>query len=287
MIATTILLLLGTGAQQLVQHPEIEPTWINQFGKGDSYLALVYGSLAGLLTAMLLVWAQRMMTWRQLRAASFDGARTVLHALAILWLAWALSAMTGRIETEADGAAGQPGRAEVQGAVLVDGRHLGTGDYLASILARTVAVVWMPTIVFVLSSLVAFSTGTSWGTMGILMPLVVSVTYNMLATGGAAVGPSDPLLLASIGSVLAGAIFGDHCSPISDTTVLSSQASGCDHIRHVRTQLPYALLVGIVTIICGTLPAGFGVSPYLLLPIGPVILLGCLMLLGHRVPKGA
>ena len=89
-------------------------------------------------------------------------------------------------------------------------------------------------------------------------------------------------MIGSVGGVLAGAIFGDHCSPISDTTILSSQASGCDHVEHVRTQLPYALLVGAVSIVLGTLPVGFGVSPWLLLPTGTVMLIVAMFVLGKK-----
>jgi Na+/H+ antiporter NhaC len=140
----------------------------------------------------------------------------------------------------------------------------------------------MPTLSFVLSSLVAFATGTSWGTMGILMPLVVRVTHQILAQGGI-VDAHDPILIASIGGVLAGAIFGDHCSPISDTTVLSSQASGCDHVAHVWTQWPYAMLVAAVSVFCGALPVGFGVSPWPMLLLGAAVLVIALRVLGRRV----
>ena len=99
--------------------------------------------------------------------------------------------------------------------------------------------------------------------------------------------PHEPLLIATIGSVLAGAIFGDHCSPISDTTVLSAQASGCDTIAHVRTQLPYALAVGAVSILCGTLPVGFGASVWLLLPMGIVVLAVLLLVRGRRSDDAA
>lgn len=258
MIAVTVVLLLITGAEKLGEQPHIEPTWFNRFGHGDSYLALVYGSLAGLLAAMLLAWLQRVLPWRKLRAAAFEGARLVLPALTILWLAWALSGLTRE-------------------------QYLGTGTFLGGILTKVVIPQWMPTIVFVLSSLVAFATGTSWGTMGILMPLAISVTYKMLASQQSEVDLHDPLLLASIGSVLAGAIFGDHCSPISDTTILSSQASGCPHMDHVWTQLPYALLVALISILCGTLPAGFGVGVWILVPLGVIVLFVCLLVMGRPV----
>jgi len=112
--------------------------------------------------------------------------------------------------------------------------------------------------------------------------MAIPVTYSVLMTAGQTVDGSNPILLSSIGGVLAGAIFGDHCSPISDTTVLSSQASGCDHMAHVRTQLPYALLVGAVAILMGTIPLGFGVSVWILLPASVAALLIFLLLFGKR-----
>ncbi len=261
MIAVTVALLLITGWQAIQEKQAFEPTFFNLFSQGDSYVALLYGSFSGLMLAGLLAWSQGILTLAQIRDAAADGARHVLPALAILWLAWSLSNVTR-----------EP--------------HLGTGLYLAGILKQSVSVVWMPTLVFVLASCISFATGTSWGTMGILMPLVVQATYQMLTANGAVVSPSDPLMLASIGGVLAGSIFGDHCSPISDTTVLSSQASGCDHVAHVWTQMPYALLVGVVAVVFGTLPVGFGVSPWLLLPIGIVMMTTVLLLIGRRVNDG-
>jgi len=161
------------------------------------------------------------------------------------------------------------------------GYRLYTGAYLGSLLDQRLPPALLPTIVFLLAAAVAFATGSSWGTMGIVMPLVIPLVYSALAGGGA---PSqyDPLLLGSIGSVLAGAIFGDHCSPISDTTVLSSQASGCDHVAHVRTQLPYAALAGVVAVVCGTLPLGYGAPVWILLPAGCGVMLAFVWLSGTR-----
>jgi Na+/H+ antiporter NhaC len=181
----------------------------------------------------------------------------VVGALTILWVAWALSGLT-----TAD--------------------HLGTGEYLGGLLQSALDVRFLPTAVFILASLIAFATGTSWGTMGILMPLVIAVVYRMLADTEVTVTPENTIMVAAIGSVLAGAIFGDHCSPISDTTVLSSQSSGCDHIAHVRTQLPYAMVVGTVSIVFGTLPIGFGVSVWILLPLCLAALALFLVTVGRR-----
>jgi Na+/H+ antiporter NhaC len=161
--------------------------------------------------------------------------------------------------------------------------RLYTGQFLGDVIGGSIAPWLLPTIIFVLASFVSMATGTSYGTMGILLPMVVPLVFGILAGRGPPVNPSDPILLASIGAVLAGAIFGDHCSPISDTTILSSQASGCDHTAHVRTQLPYALLVATIAIALGTLPIGLGVPVWLLLPSGVVAMVLALWVLGSPV----
>lgn len=117
----------------------------------------------------------------------------------------------------------------------------------------------LPASVFVLAAFTAFSTGSSWGAMGILLPLVLPLSWAIMGANG----QSDPehyyLLYSSVSGVLAGAVWGDHCSPISDTTVMSSLSAGCDHIEHVRTQLPYAVLAGTAALLVGTVPTSFGV----------------------------
>ena len=127
-------------------------------------------------------------------------------------------------------------------------------------------------VVSILASIVSFSTGTSWGTMAIVMPLVIPLAVAMTGIESA----TDPgqLLLAVIGAVLAGAVFGDHCSPISDTTIVSAFSSGCDPVAHVRTQLPYAGMAGVLAVVVGYGPSGMGVSPWLLLGVGILGLVG-------------
>ena len=226
------------------------------FCAGSSYVALVYGSLLGLCSAFLNAWSRRCGTWSELSRAAGDGAALVLPALAILGLAWALSDASAQLKT---------------------------GEYLGGLVTQAVWLPLLPTVVFVISSVVAFSTGTSWGTMGIIMPIAIPTAFAALtATTGEAVDLNSPIMLACVGSVLAGAIFGDHCSPISDTTVLSSQASGCHHLAHVWTQMPYALLVGSIAILCGTLPIGFGISVWWLLPAGMIVLVAALLVIGRR-----
>jgi len=259
-VATVAWLMWWTGNRAL---PVGEPReMLAVLGACDSYLALVYGSLAGLVSAALLASGRHAISNWQIQRAAGLGAQAMLPALAILWIAWSLADVTGE-------------------------DHLRTGEYLATLVQGRVTPAWMPTAVFVLSAATAFSTGTSWGTMGILLPLVIPVTGRVLSAAGLAVDAHSPILLASVGGVLAGSIFGDHCSPISDTTVLSSRASGCDHIAHVRTQMPYALLVALLSIVCGTLPAGFGVSPWISLIFGTLVLAAAVRVMGKPVSSQA
>lgn len=145
-------------------------------------------------------------------------------------------------------------------------KELGTAQYLVGLLGTRLPPAWLPALVFLLASTVSFSTGTSWGTMAIVMPLAVPLAVTLTEFQINQAPP--PVLIATIGAVLAGAVFGDHCSPISDTTVVSAFSSGCSVIDHVRTQLPYALTAALLATLLGYAPAGFGVSPLLLLPLG-------------------
>jgi len=233
-----------------------EGSWIKRCGavisNGDSYGALIHGGLVGLLLAIVLHRVIGSLPWRTLGGGALQGAVHMLPAMIILWLAWALSDQTGE-------------------------DHLRTGDFIASWLSSQVPLVLLPTSVFLIAAGVAFSTGTSWGTMAILTPIAMHLAIEM--TGG---DPYAPVSLATLGSVLAGAIFGDHCSPISDTTVLSSRASGCDHLVHVKTQMPYAISVGIVSVVAGTIPVAYGVSPYLCLAIGCLSVVAIVFWLGKK-----
>ncbi|MEM1069926.1 MAG: Na+/H+ antiporter NhaC family protein [Planctomycetota bacterium] len=208
-------------------------------GNGDSYIALIVGGALGLVTAIVTTKLLSPKGWGELVRASLGGAKQMLPALGILWFAWALSGMT---ETD----------------------KLDTGGYLASILSDRLDPRLLPTVVFLTAGAIAFSTGTSWGTMGILTPLSIALALKLDPSGG----PSGAIALSTCGAVLAGAIFGDHCSPISDTTVLSSRASDCDHVSHVRTQMPYAVIVAVICVAFGTLPSAMGVPPWVSLIAG-------------------
>ena len=251
-------------------------------GQGDSSLALQYSALIGLLFAGVISIGQGLLRFDEVINAAMKGARIVLPAIAILWCASTISRMTGS--------------KSVDGQASVSFEHqdhrLYTGEHLKTVLAErfggdgsATAVQYLPTVVFVLSAFVAFCTGTSWGTMGILLPMVVTLAHALLTKDAAVDLGTHPIFLSSIGGVLAGAVFGDHCSPISDTTVLSSQSSGCDHIAHVWTQMPYAMATALVSIAAGTLPLGFGVSVWMLLPVQAVLLVIVLLVLGRKVDQ--
>lgn len=258
--------------------------WGEVIGSANSYQALLWGSIAGWLTAVgiSLLALQRAGGEGNLRRVlwgSLRGAGHIVPAMVILGLAWTLSSMTG-------------GSEEVDG-VLVRGPFLDTGGYFQELLSGGRMPAWLlPTAVFLAAGFVALATGTSWGTMALLTPLSISLAVaaggGIAAEGMAVDGEGGALLIPVVGAVLAGAIFGDHCSPISDTTVLSSRASGCDHVLHVRTQLPYALAVAAVSIVCGTLPAGLGLfPPWVSLLMSSVLLWLLVRLVGQKVDASA
>jgi Na+/H+ antiporter NhaC len=211
------------------------------FGDADPFATLLWGSLAGCLVAIGLSVAQRLLTLQEALDAWVGGMRSMLIAMVILVLAWSLGAVT---------------------------QQVGTAQFLAALLEGNLPLQLLPVVVFVTAAAIAFSTGTSWGTMAILIPLVIPLTVTLGGGGNFDGGEHYSILLGSISSVLAGAIFGDHCSPISDTTVLSSMASGCDHIDHVRTQLPYALLVAAFSMSLGDIGTAFGLPNWLALALG-------------------
>jgi Na+/H+ antiporter NhaC len=163
--------------------------------------------------------------------------------------------------------------------------ELEAGRALVALLGDALPAPLLPVVVFVLAATVSFSTGTSWGTMALVMPLVIPLA----AAAAGAEGLSGPggVVVATVGSVLAGAVFGDHCSPISDTTLVSALASDCDPMEHVRTQVPYALGAAAIAAVAGYLPAGFGASPWLLLPLGALACFAWIRFAGRPGPTSA
>ena len=226
-------------------------------GAADVYTALVWATLTGVVVAGALSFGQRILSLSETVDAWFAGARSMLYAVIVLVLAWSLSGVNS---------------------------ELHTAEYLASQLGDAVDARLMPAVVFALAAVTAFATGTSWGTMGILTPLVVPLVWTSAGLQGLA--DADHLLYASVSAVLAGAVMGDHASPISDTTILSSAATSCDHLEHVRTQLPYALTVGGIAILAGLIPSGFGLPWWICLAAGAACVVAVVWWLGKRRPAG-
>jgi len=142
---------------------------------------------------------------------------------------------------------------------------LGTAELISGLLSGSDILWLMPTLTFLTGALISFATGTSWGTMGLLFPLAIPATAEL--------GGGDPLLSIVVAAVFSGAVFGDHCSPFSDTTIVSSISCGVEPHDHVRTQIPYALLAGLVAILVGFVPAGLGVPPWVSLIVGVAVLM--------------
>jgi Na+/H+ antiporter NhaC len=215
-------------------------------GNSDSYKALLWASLLATIVAVVLSVSQRILTLQQSVEAIINGFKTMLSAIVILILAWSLALVT---------------------------QHLHTADFISKILVdSSLSPIFVPLITFVLAALVAFSTGSSWGTMAILYPLILPVSWLITQEYGYEYNQSLNIFYNVVASVLAGSVLGDHCSPISDTTILSSLASSCNHIDHVRTQMPYALTVGAVASLVGVLPAALGISSWITFPLGFAVL---------------
>ncbi len=230
-------------------------------GAANPFNALLWGALAGVLAAFVLATAQRILKVKEAIDAWANGLRAMVLAIVILVLAWSLGAATEAV---------------------------GTAPYVSHILETAgFPLRLLPVSVFVAAAVIAFATGTSWATMAILIPLVIPLAVAL--GGGAGFGGEAhyTVLLGTISSVLAGAIFGDHCSPISDTTVLSSMASASDHVDHVRTQLPYALLVAVVGMALGDIPTAYGVPWIISYLLGIAVLIAVLRFFGSPVAGGA
>jgi len=224
------------------------------FGEANSFAVLTWASFAGLLSAALMAIGQRILSIEQTMEATVNGYKSMLMAAMILVQAWAI------------------------GNICKD---LHTADYVIELTRGILSPHFVPVVTFLIAAFISFSTGASWATMAILTPIMVPIAYKLPIEAGLSMELSQHLLIATIGAILSGSVLGDHCSPISDTTILSSMASAADHVDHVRTQLPYALVVGSVACLTGYLPTGWGLNSYVSLMMGSVILVGIVLLVGR------
>ncbi len=230
------------------------------FGEADPFKAILWGSLAGCIVAIGMAVAQRILSLAEALDGWLSGVRAMTMGFVILVLAWSLGEVTSQ---------------------------LGTAQYLSQLLEGNLAPEMVPLLTFLTAAVVSFCTGSSWTAMTILLPVVIPVIVTLGGAADLATDTGGLLLVSSASSVLAGSIFGDHCSPISDTTVLSSMACACDHMDHVRTQLPYALAVAVVAMLIGHTGTSYGLPVWMAHLLGTGTIVGMVFLFGRRVPAGA
>lgn len=250
LVAGTIIGLFVTGEGDNIQ-AIIESS--------NSYQALLWGSLASVVVALIMTIAQKLLNVEDTIKAMMSGMHVMFDGVLILVLAWALSDVTVA---------------------------LGTADYLISVFEGMLNPYWMPAIILLLSALTSFATGSSWGTMGILMPLVIPLAWEIGNSSGLPMEVTLEVIYASVSAVLAGSVWGDHCSPISDTTILSSIATQCDHVEHVNTQLPYSMIVGGISILGMIGVMVLAIPWWVIYPIGVGLIVGIIYKFG-RIPDPA
>ena len=217
--------------------------FVEAFSNSDASLGLTLGSFFGLVITIVLYQIRRVLSFKECMDCIPEGFRAMVPAILILTFAWTLKAMTD---------------------------SLGADLYVAGLVESSAGAFmnFLPAIIFVVGCFLAFATGTSWGTFGILIPIVVAVFQN-----------GDPqMMIMSISACMAGAVCGDHCSPISDTTIMASAGAQCEHVNHVTTQLPYAVLAAVVSF-ATYIVAGFVKSAWIALPVGIVLMAAVLFAL--------
>lgn len=258
MIGVTIAGLMVTGYDETVWKSDASlfSKLSSTIGAASSFMALVWGSLSGVIIAVIMSVGYKTMSLRYSIETMIDGFKTMLPAIMILILAWGLADITEK---------------------------LYTADFLTQSVRGVIVPELMPILAFILAATISFATGSSWSTMAILYPLILPMIWILCQEAGLSYGTSMSYFYHVTATVLAGSVFGDHCSPISDTTVLSSLASGCNHIDHVRTQIPYAITVGMVSLACAFLFSYLGLPWWLIYPIAILALFFIIRLLGRRI----
>ncbi len=207
--------------------------FIDAFANSDASVGLVLGAFVGLFMTIVIYLIRRVLSFKELMSCIPQGFIAMVPAIMILTLAWTLKAMTS---------------------------SLGAAEYVAHIVDTYAGSMagFLPAVVFLIACLLAFATGTSWGTFGILIPITLNI-FPM--------EEGNPLSIICVAACMAGAVCGDHCSPISDTTIMSSAGAQCKHLEHVSTQLPYAITVAAITFIT-YLVAGVVKNPWISLIVG-------------------
>lgn len=232
LICTTIGFMYLTGYETVVADG-LDVTLTNIFGNASTNLSLIIGAMISILVAFVMYIPRKLLSFKEFMDSMFDGVKSMVPAMMILILAWSIGAVT-------------------------KGDYLNTGGFIASLIKDSSVTALLPAFIFLIGAVMSFSTGTAWGTFGILIPIIVPIIINLNITH------MYPIIFAAIFS---GSIFGDHSSPISDTTILSSAGAGCQHIDHVKSQLPYALTAGTASFF-GFLVGGFTNNLFVTLGVG-------------------
>jgi len=253
LIVFCVLGMIYTGG--FFESGEDKATFIDAFANCDASMGLVLGSFAALIITVAFYCIRRVLSFKKCMNCIPDGFKAMVPAILILTLAWTLKTMTD---------------------------SLGAKEYVAGLVEGSAAglKLFLPAIIFIIACGLAFATGTSWGTFGILIPICIAAFPST----------ADPIRIISISACMAGAVCGDHCSPISDTTIMASAGAQCDHVNHVSTQLPYALSVAVISfltyIIAGvTSGLGTAVSAIISLLFGICALIGFLFIMRKRAKK--
>lgn len=215
-------------------------------GAANSYKALLWASLISLLVSIVMTLLRGTIKFGKVMEEMVEGFKSMLNAVLILTMAWSIALVT---------------------------KDMHTAEFVSQLLLQwSLSPVLVPVLTFLLAALIGFSTGTSWGTMAILYPLILPASWMLSQEHGLGYESAMPLFYNVVASVMAGAVMGDHCSPISDTTIMSSLASRCNHIQHVSTQMPYALTVGVVALLVGVLPTALGLPSWIAFLVAFVVL---------------
>ena len=245
--------ILGGEDQALITLMKTAPLSFNgifqALSQSDASVALFQAALLASIVAIVMAVCEHILTIEDAISEWIGGMKTIVITGVILLLAWSLGGVIGEV---------------------------GTADYLVGVLSSTIPAWIVPALIFILGALISFATGTAYGTMSILMPLAIPLAWAV-STGDMS------FTIVCTSGVLTGAIFGDHCSPISDTTILSSMGTSCNHIDHVQTQIYYAIFVAIVAVVFGYIPAGFGIPWYVCGVAGIIVMFVGLRILGEKV----
>ena len=259
LILGTIIGLIITGYDASVWQSDegFFPKLSTTIGAANSYQSLLWASILALVTAVLMTLLRGTLGFKKTMEEMIEGFKTMFNAVIILTMAWSIALVT---------------------------KDMHTAEFVSQILVQwALPPALIPVVTFLLAALIGFSTGTSWGTMAILYPLILPASWMLCQEQGLSVDATMPLFYNVVASVLAGSVMGDHCSPISDTTIMSSLGANCNHMDHVSTQMPYALTVGAVAVLVGILPTALGLPSWAAFLIAFAVLWVIVRLLGKKV----